>query len=202
MKNGLDLNQKSDEELALTAKTGSRPAFEELVRRYSGRLFIFLLPKINSEAETEDIVQETFLKLYRNIVHFDPRFKFSTWLYTAASRLAISHFRKKKITRDIPVNPGQGTDPLLNLEKKEVEKNLWRTASLLNDKQYQVLWLYYKEELSIKDIALALKKTPMAVRTLLHRSRLNLLQKITAEPGQNKNQKAVKAALWTETRRF
>ena len=86
----------SDEELALEAQDGSRRCFEELVARYSPKIFHFLQPKISSLQDIEDIIQETFFKLYRNMAQYDSNWKFSTWIYTAANRMAVSHYRTKQ----------------------------------------------------------------------------------------------------------
>ena len=84
---------KTDEELAREARAGSRRSFEELAGRYRRRLFVYFRPRLGSDQDAEDMVQETLLKLYRNIGSYDPAFRFSTWLYTAASRLATSTWR-------------------------------------------------------------------------------------------------------------
>lgn len=86
----------TDEELALETQAGSRRCFEELIERYSPKLFHFLRPKISNVSDIEDIIQETFYKLYKNIFRYDPQWKFSTWLYTAVNRQAISHYRSKQ----------------------------------------------------------------------------------------------------------
>src|SRR5512143_3621656 len=92
--------EKTDEELACEARAGSRRSFEELASRYRRRLFVYLRPRLASDEDAEDMVQDTFLKLYRNIEGYDPAFRFSTWLYTSASRLAIDSFRRGAATRD------------------------------------------------------------------------------------------------------
>ena len=86
--------EKTDEELARDARAGSRRSFEELACRYKRRLFVYLRPRLGSDEDAEDMVQDTFLKLYRNIDRYDPAYRFSTWLYTSANRLAIDSFRK------------------------------------------------------------------------------------------------------------
>src|SRR4030066_1738197 len=88
----------TDEELAVRAVAGSRPSFEELVSKYSLRLFHFLRSRSGSDEDVEDLVQETFLKAYRNIGRYDPQRKFSTWLFTVAIRLSISRHRSQRAT--------------------------------------------------------------------------------------------------------
>ena len=174
----LTVKQLSDEELVAKAQTGSRRCFNELVRRYSHRLFYFLRPKVTTDEDTEDLVQETFLKAYRNINRFDSNYKFSTWLYTSAARLAISFYRKKRLNEGISVFNPSSPDPQEEMILEEDSKNLWNIAQTLQANQYQALWLRYMEELSLKEIALVMKKNRVHVRVLLHRARLNLIKQL------------------------
>ena len=168
------ITQLTDESLALKAGAGSRDCFEELVSRYSGRLFHFFRKKISSDQETEDLIQEAFLRVYRNINRYDPQWKFSTWLYTVASRLAISYFRSIKINTPEITSKTHTLDPEDALIKKEASRSLWALAKKLNPSQYEILWLYYGEDMSVKEVAHVLKKGQINVRVQLHRARLEL----------------------------
>lgn len=164
----------SDEELALRCAAGDRQAYEELVCRYTPRLYHFLLPKIGSDQDVEDMVQETFLKTFRNIDRYNPEWRFSTWIYTAAGRLAISHYRRRRpasVTRECRTLE-QG--PEERIIAKQERRNIWKAARQLSRKQYQTLWLRYTEDMPIKEIAQVLRMTPVQVRVHLHRARLNL----------------------------
>jgi len=164
----------SDEELAADARAGSRSSFEELVHRYSLRLFHFLLPRVGTGQDTEDLVQETFLKVYRNIDRFDTAYKFSTWLYTIAVRLAIGFYRKNRTGGPTPESAGTWADPQDAMIREQESQNLWNTAKTLRPDLYQALWLRYMEDLSLKEIAGVMKKSRVHVRVLLHRARLQL----------------------------
>jgi len=181
------MKQLSDEELVLKAQAGSHPGFEELVCRYSRRLFHFLRPKIATDQDTEDLVQETFLKAYRYIDRFDKRYKFSTWLYTTANRLAISYYRKQRENGPILETASTAAGPQEKMLKDEREQSLWQSARQLRKNQYQALWLRYMENLPVEEIARILKKTRLHVRVLLHRARANLVkgmsQPVHAEGG-------------------
>ena len=177
------MKQLSDEELAVQAQAGSHPCFEELVYRYSHRLFHFLRPKMSNDQDTEDLVQETFLKIYRNIGRFNLKYRFSTWIYTTAGRLAISYFRKKRphetaieSVASSPALAGAG------MMAEEDSKNLWDAAKGLQQDQFQALWLRYMEDMPVKEIARVMKKTRVHVRVLLHRARSNLAGLINREP--------------------
>jgi RNA polymerase sigma-70 factor (ECF subfamily) len=174
MENILAVQHLSDEELASKVATGSRSSFEELVSRYSSRLFYFLRHRFKTDEDIEDLIQETFLKAFRNIDRFNPELKFSTWLYTIAIRQAISRFRSEKKRSTSLDPPPSHSDPQEIVIQKEESRNIWHLASKLGKKQYEALWLHYGEDMPIKEIAKILKKKPITVRVLLHRARLNL----------------------------
>ena len=171
--------QLSDEELASKVSAGSHSFFEELVYRYSPRLFHFLRHKVNTDQDIEDLIQETFLKAFRNIDRYDPDWKFSTWLYTIAVRLSISDYRSKKAKDPsfvpIPTSP----EPEEIVIQKEESQNIWILARTLKKEQYEALWLRYAEDMSIKEIAKVMKKTQIYTRVLLHRARLNLAKRFS-----------------------
>jgi len=174
----------TDEELAAQATAGSRSAFEELVSRHNLHLFHFLRSRSGSDQDVEDLVQETFLKAYRNIRRYDPRWKFSTWLYTIAVRIMISRHRAAKAPA-VPLDaegletPAPGPQELL-MRKEETGNagNIWFLARTLRPNEYEVLWLRYAEEMPLKEIARTMKRTLVGVRVLLHRSRLKLGKKL------------------------
>ncbi|MGD9346038.1 MAG: sigma-70 family RNA polymerase sigma factor [Candidatus Aminicenantes bacterium] len=168
----------SDEKLAVEVASGSLGAFEELVCRYSPRLFHFLRKRVYSDQDIEDLIQETFLKAFRNIDRYDPDFRFSTWLYTVAVRLAISHHRANK-PRDLSsIANHNPIDPEEIVTRKDQSQKIWAVAKSLHSKQYEVLWLRYMEDMAVKEIALVMNKTQVQVRVLLHRARINLGKKL------------------------
>ena len=168
---------KTDEELAREARAGSRRSFEELTCRYKRRLFVFLRPRLASDEDAEDMVQDTFLKLYRNIDGYDPAYRFSTWLYTSAGRLAIDAFRKggAAARNTVALTPEmQIADPAARPEAGSEGSGLWEAARALGGDRYRVLWLRYGEDMSIEEIAAVVGRTKLAVRVLLHRARTSL----------------------------
>jgi RNA polymerase sigma-70 factor (ECF subfamily) len=192
--------ERTDEELAREARAGSRRSFEELALRYKRRLFVYFRPRLGSDQDAEDMVQETFLKLYRNIGGYDPAYRFSTWLYTAANRMAISSYRKKRIAAVAlrPEDAGGLADPKAGPARETGSTELWDAARTLGGGQYRALWLRYGEDMDIEEIAAALGKSRLAVRLLLHRARTNLLKK--AGPAPARTMAAAKAAAVGETR--
>jgi RNA polymerase sigma-70 factor (ECF subfamily) len=183
MDRSAELRELTDEELALRVAAGSRPCYEELVYRYTSRLFHFLRARIGSDQDTEDLVQETFLKTYRNIERYDPEWKFSTWIYTVALRLSISFYRSRKKPGTPQELQSREPNPEDLVIQKQESQNIWSLARGLKRKQFQSLWLRYAEDMSTQEIAELLRVTPVQVRVMLHRGRTNLA-KLYNRPGR------------------
>jgi RNA polymerase sigma-70 factor (ECF subfamily) len=179
MENTSAVKHLTDEELAKKVVGGCRLSFEELVSRYGTRLFYFLRHRTDTDQDIQDLVQETFFKAFRNIDRFNSEWKFSTWLYTIASRQAISHHRSNKSKGPLPPIVAASSDPQEAVIKKEESENIWSLASSLPQKQYEALWMHYAEEMSIKEMASVMRKKPITVRVLLHRARVNLAKKMS-----------------------
>lgn len=87
----------TDEDLILAFQQGDVAAFEEIVRRYRDPLFNFVVRLLGDAFFSEDVVQETFLRVYRNKHRYHQVAKFSTWIYTIASNLAKTELRRRKV---------------------------------------------------------------------------------------------------------
>ena len=177
--------QLTDEQLAVIAQGGSVPAFAELVARNETRVYNFVLGRGVRHADAEDVSQETFLRCWRHIHRYRPRFRFSTWMLTIASRLAIDHLRSRSS------NPGHHSSELELIgtaqtrarpHEEHSSSNLWAiAATLLTDEQHSALWLRYAEGLSNQEVARVLGRTAIGVRVMLHRARSLLARHLSAE---------------------
>jgi RNA polymerase sigma-70 factor (ECF subfamily) len=85
-----------EEDAIRLAQEGNAAAFEQLYRRYCGRVFAVCLRIVNNDSEAEDLTQEVFLRLFRKIHTFRGEAKFSTWLYRLSTNLALMRLRKKR----------------------------------------------------------------------------------------------------------
>lgn len=90
-----ELATLEDADLVSRYLHGERFAFQELVGRYQDRLLNFIYRTINDRDRAEDLVQETFVRVYRHLHRFDSTKKFSTWIYTIASNLAKNELRNR-----------------------------------------------------------------------------------------------------------
>jgi RNA polymerase sigma-70 factor (ECF subfamily) len=105
-----------DEVLAALAREGDAGAFEELFNRYRKPIVNFIYRMIGNRETAEEVALEVFMKAYNNLGIFDPKKKFSTWLYTIAKNLARNAIRDRKYFRDISLEePVAGADEKMRL---------------------------------------------------------------------------------------
>ena len=166
-----------DQTLALQAKHGCMDSFEELVRRYQTPLLHFLV-QFGDRTDAEDIAQDTFIRAYRNLDGYRAKWRFSTWLFTIARRLAINCRRKKHLPEAAPVEAAcsDSPGPDASLMEKENKQKIWNIASnVLTEEQYTAVWLYYVEDMPVKEIAAVLDRYLPATKMILHRARQKLM---------------------------
>jgi RNA polymerase sigma-70 factor (ECF subfamily) len=89
------LKELDDSAVVAAFLDGEKRAFGELVERYQGRLINFVYRSTGDRERAEDLVQETFIRVYRHLHRFDQSKKFSTWVYTIASNLAKNELRNR-----------------------------------------------------------------------------------------------------------
>jgi len=164
----------SDElDLISAAKAGSVTAFTELVRRYRDGLLRFLVTRCSSFADAEDALQDTFINAYRYLASYDPRWRFSTWLYRIAIRNAAK--MRPAITSEIGELSDEESDPLTLCIDVSEKENLWLAARrLLSDEVYAAMWLRYVEDMSINDVAAVLDRSGSWTKVNLLRARRTL----------------------------
>lgn len=92
---GIDLRKLTDEELILSFQDGNESSYNEIVRRYKDRLVNFVYRYVGSFDESEDVVQDTFVKVYVSKHLYKEIAKFSTWIYTIAINLAKTKVIKR-----------------------------------------------------------------------------------------------------------
>lgn len=159
-----------DSLLARQAREGSSAAFGTLVHRYHGRVYGFLLTLTRHRQDAEDLTQETFLRAWNKFHHFDPALPLLPWLFTIARRQSIAALRK---SRPLPAQLPFPAEP--EPEPVHPAAWLWETAKReLGGDAYSALWLHYREELPLKDVAGVLGKREGAVKVMLHRARKTL----------------------------
>lgn len=90
------LIQSTDHDLVVLARTGSEKAYRELLDRYQRPVFSLIYRMVRDREQAEDLAQETFVKVFNHLESFNPKYKFSSWIFKIASNLSIDHLRKKE----------------------------------------------------------------------------------------------------------
>ena len=183
--------EPSDETLAARAAAGDSSAFEAIVRRYQARVFR-LACRLTSDTDAPDVLQETFLQVYRHLPSFRGESRFGTWLYRIASNAALMH-RRARARR--PADSLEGFLPRFDthgkhvatpedlrvaaraddlLDRRLLAEKAREGIARLPDPYRDAFVLRDLEELSTEDVAVALGVTPAAVRQRVHRARLML----------------------------
>jgi len=172
----------TDEQLVEASLQGSSGAFDDLVERYQERLLRFLLTRSNSRADAEDAIQDTFISAYRYLASYDPRWRFSTWIYRIALRNAARQRRPEQHDSDVELV--DNADPLDACISHSERENVWLAAKrLLSDDAFHAMWLRYVEDLSVKEIAKALDKSQSWTKVNLLRGRRRLSSELAgAQP--------------------
>jgi len=172
------LHELDSEELAWRAKQGCQASFTELVHRYAPRLQVFLRRKTRPSHEVEDLVQDTFIRAYQSLDRYDRTWKFSTWLFTIATRLAISHHRRRQSPDSFPHGYAPTCVSVEHTDRREESESLWAMAAELPASQHQALWLRYAEDLSVKEIAAAMGRSQVCVKVVLYRARVSMAKRL------------------------
>ncbi len=181
-----DWSNSTDGELICATQTGSLEAFEELVLRYEQRIFRFLAMTSWCEADARELTQDTFVRAYQAIHQCQPRLSFSSWLFAIARRRQIDWFRlarRRPRTEIEPWDLTTGENPADTLADREAGERVWLLAKArLSPAQFEVLWLKYVEEMSVAQIAAAVRKSSSHVKILLFRARRELAKTFKATP--------------------
>lgn len=152
-------------ELIKKIKQGNQESFNILVKQNLTMILNFVYRFVYDTDLAEDIAQETFIKIWKNIKKFDENKKFKTWMFTIAKNTAIDFIRKKRIipfssfeqddeTNNFVENIQDEKLSLLNeMIKKDNKTKLSKVLKNLNTKQQLVLYLYYYEEMNFREIS-------------------------------------------------
>lgn len=178
-----------DSELVARAAAGETAAFEALVERHRGRIYGLALRMLNSEDDAAEVLQETFISAYRNLANFRGDAQFGSWVLRIAANHALMRLRHRKVVRQVesPLDEptfnerGSLMDEVAdvgNVEEDAINHELRGAiedaASKLGDDYREVFVLRDLEGMSYEEIAELTGITVPAVKSRLHRARLNL----------------------------
>lgn len=152
--------------------------FDHIVRLHSSRVFNFIFQMTRQRQDTEDLVQQTFIKAYHNLHRFDGSRPIINWLLTIARRSALNHFRSAKKWEEVPDSAASNEpSPASSAEDREDKENLWKDARrLLSQREFEVLWLRFAEDLSIEETARIAGLTQTHIKVIVYRARKRLMK--------------------------
>ncbi len=161
---------------------GNPEAFTQLVETYQKPVFNLCYRMLGDRGEAEDASQETFLRVYKNIKHYDHQRPFSTWILSIAAHHCIDQLRKRRMVLismdDQPyLDPPDGTPgPEASFFIMENQKSMEKLLAALGPADRAAVVMYYWYDFSYDEIARGLSLTVSAVKSRLHRARLALAQ--------------------------
>lgn len=164
------------------AFAGVMEKYEAKLLRYIRRLSGFSIPL------AEDVLQDVFLKIYRNLNDYDANFSFSGWAYRIARNETINAFKKEKKHQFIPLeNEDEEASNLIETLKSDLDlpeeffrqdrqQKVQQIIHRLSPQYREILILRYLEDLDYKEMSLILKKPMGTVATLINRAKAQFKQ--------------------------
>jgi len=171
--------------LVRLAKAGDRGAFADLVELYKDKIYHLAYRMLGNRQEAEDIVQETFLRVFRNLDRFDEALKFSTWIYRIGTNLSIDRLRRRRVSYSLDAETGSDGDgqdwhglladenltPEGRVLLSETQRRIRAAIDALPEKYKSVVILKYLHDLSLQEIGDILDMPVTTVKTRVHRGR-------------------------------
>ncbi len=152
------LSDTKDEEIVLKVINGDVDAFAELMHRYEPRLMRYVIYLIHNEAMSSDVVQDTFIKCYKNLQGFNAKYKFSSWIYRIAHNEAMNAVKRDKhIVGGLDVEEiAEGTyeaSTIQDIDTAILQGDVKACLDSLDIKYREVLMLQYYENMKYNEIA-------------------------------------------------
>ncbi len=176
-----ETEKQRDYNLIKRVQNGDMVAFSEIVDKYKNRLMNTIVRMISSQQEAEDVVQETFLRVYQHRDSFDFRHCFSTWLYTIALNLARNELRKRKRFKFYDITDMQGHESEISVEMKlpsNISKVLENAIDSLPEKYKTAFILRDIQEQSYDEVAKVMNIPLGTVKSRVNRARALLRDKL------------------------
>lgn len=171
-------------ELVRKLKMGDMRSFEKLLDLYGNRLIKTCYLILNDKQESEDVVQETFIRVFKSIHSFNLQSSLYTWIYSIALNICRDVLKRKKCDysyEEYTLTEGESAEELVldRIDREILKERLFKLPVIYRE----VLILYYFEELSIKEISLMLNEKEGTVKSKLSRGR-NLLKRAFMKGGE------------------
>lgn len=198
------MTRHEEQTLVELAAAGDRAAAARLIATHQRPLYAYLLRISGRPDVAEDIVQDAFVRVLSNLDRFDPRFRFSTWLFTIAKRLYVNAMQKHRPKYDSDVVDnwrGDSAEPCHTAERTETGNRakdaITRALMGLTDEQREVIVLFHQQEWAITQISEFMGMPEGTVKSHLHRGRRRMRELFEREQqrGRGEQMSAMEALI-------
>ena len=170
-----------DRETIQAVRRGDDEAFRALVEKYQARVYRTVREFVFDHQDAEDVTQETFVRAFRHMDRFDLGRAFLPWILTIAKNLAINHGkRRREVAVETVSEDPDGTDSPQEqaVQVRDMAERIERAAKGLPDRYRAVFQLFYRDELSVSQIAERLSVPEGTVKSDLFRARAMIRQAV------------------------
>lgn len=173
-----------DTELMLAFAAGNEGAFTRLYERYRDRIVNYARRMLGDQARAEEAAQDVFIKLYRSRQRYEPRSRFSTYLFRIATNHCLNmnaRLDRKLVNRG--VDDARHVDPRRQdqadaVAQRQLRERLGAALNTLPDKQRAALVLVHYEGMSYREAAGTIEVSESALKSLIHRARGAMMQQL------------------------
>ncbi|MHB0754096.1 RNA polymerase sigma factor [Polaribacter sp. M15] len=176
------MTHNNDQHYIAKVINGDTNAFAYLVDNYKNMVFGLAFKMTKNKEEAEEICQDTFIKAYKNLSKFKGDSKFSTWLYRIAYHTCLDNIKKNKNNdstfeiNEVTFNQIAAVEDILQgIARKERSVLMDKCLQKLPHEERSVIWMFYYDELSLKEIIEVTNLSEANLKVKLHRARKKLL---------------------------
>jgi RNA polymerase sigma-70 factor (ECF subfamily) len=150
---------------------GETEAFAELLGRHQAAVYTHVLRMVRRPEDAMDLAQESFVKAFKYLAHYNPRWAFKTWLMTIATNTAINFIQRRRLQTVSFEEAGEPAAEPAGGFAREVQPALLAALARLPEKARAMFNLRYQEEMSLAEIGAMLGESLSNVKVTLHRAR-------------------------------
>lgn len=181
-----------DQQIITEYLKGNEAAFSLLVGKYTQPIFSFIFQLVGNQAVAEDLTQECFVKVWKNLSRYNQTASVKTWIYIIARNTAYDYLKKKKEVTFSQFIDDEGNNPLEAIddenplpdelmEKKDLAEQIEKKLQQLPANYRVLLLMHYREDFSLSEIALIFGKSYNTIKSQHHRALVSLRKILTAE---------------------
>ncbi len=187
----MDYSKLTDQEVVAQARAGRERAYRELIGRYERPVFSIIYRLVRDRELAEDLAQDTFIKVLNALDRYDPKLKFSSWIFKIAHNTAIDRLRKREVaTLSLDGSPNARTaddieatritvasteeSPEDYAASREIGEEIEKALALLRPEYRTAIVLWHIEDRPYDEIAEIMEIPLGTVKTFIHRARNEL----------------------------